>query len=766
MKYSPVIGLFLLFAVCSTSAQERQNQHVMRLYEELKTTADSAAVYARLGLLYLRLEKADSAQMAFAQALAKRPNLAIAHTGLGRVYLEFKNDPKKALPHFEKAIELDTTDVKSHEWHIQTLLKLNHTGGGAREAANQTISRFPDMALPYLLLAHIYQSEASSSQATLYYYKKYLDQNPGDQETAYEFAFALYKAQKYRDLEAITSRMRDIRAMPLLAQALIYRRDQEGALAAFHHYIQTLPKEEKKLYEDISLVGTKAEVRAYSLQTDPQRREAFLNRFWLQKDPFKTSGGLLRRAEHYRRVWHARMFYGKKWPWDKRGEVYIRWGDPDYKSTSGKLDAQPPLDVQRIQEQMAHQLYGDEGIEATFVGPVFPIRTMRDAGIGGEDNNTDIGFSKYKPVTATSNWSAVPWEVWIYKTIGNGIEITFTDEFLSGNYDYAPMPELTEADLNRYESTGESYMQVVQRLGEYSPATLVDRIAAETPEKYSLETLEPLEFYFDALTFRGPNGQTELQVNFALPIDNIAQPTDPDTTVIVERRTALIFPRDMDLQKTKHALAVPIADANRNRGLQAINGITHTAPPGEYELAVEAWRQGTNRVGAYRLPGLKLPDYSSKDRLMLSDIQLSSRITPANEAVDTAFVRGIYYVQPQPSATFLPLPDKSMYIYFEIYNLTRDSFGQTHYEISYEVQLRNEQSFSIIPLLAKLGKKNAEAVGLSFEQVGSDRDEKTYLELPLTNLRPGRYSLKLTIKDQNNQQEISKNVVFHIPRTQ
>lgn len=740
---------------------------ITQLKSSLPTATDPAAVHARLGLLYLRLEQADSAQAAFNQALQLNTNLAIAHTGLGRIELEIKKRPKDALSHFEAAANVDTVDARSHDLLVKTHLQLNHTGRTAQKAADRAMRLFPDLASPHLLRARIHEQD-NTQDAAIFYYKKYLERQPQDQDAAYDFAFALYKAQKYQDLETITSRMNDKRALPLLARALIERRDHEGALAAFQHYIATLSDEERPLYDDISLVGTKREIGAYrihALSDDTEQRKRFLDRFWLQKDKFKTSGGALRRAEHYRRVWHARTLYGKKWPWDKRGEVYIRWGEPDFKSKSSELNAKIPLDIQLIQETMAHQLYGNEGLDATYPGPVYPIKTQ---GMGSFSNPSsgDLGFEKYKPVTASGGSSSVPWEVWIYKNLGNGIEIAFTDEFISGNYNYAPMPSLTEDDFNRYANEDQSYMRVLQRLTEYAPATLVQQIASTTPEYYSLEALDPLDFYFDALTFRGPDGHTELQVNFALPIDNVALATDPDTTILVERRTALIYPRALDYQKTKHTLSIAVNDGNRDRGLHAISRVDHVAPPGEYDLAVEAARQNANKVGAYQLNQMKLPNYAQKNRLLISDLQLASQILPASEAPTPSFVRGNYYIQPQPSATFLPVPGQSMYLYFEIYNLTRDEFGQTRYDISYQVQQRDDKSFALVPLLGKLGgTKKAESVKLSFEQVGTELDTETYLELPLTNLKPGRYNLQLTILDNNTEKTVSKSATFFIPKT-
>ena len=752
----------LLISFASTGLAQNRDLHdvINRLKADLATASDSSANYARMGLLYLRLEEADSAESAFQNALALRPNLAIAHTGLGRVYQYLRNKPDRALSHYEKAVAIDTTDANAHDHLIKTLLALEDMGSRARKAASQTIARFPDLPSPYLLLARAHRKEGSAHQVALYYYKKYLERNPEDHETAYQFAYALYEAKEYRDLEDITSRMRDPRALPLLAQALIQRRDHEGALAAFQRYIETLPKEEQPLFDDISYIGSKAEARAYRLASasdDKTQRERFLTRFWLQKDPFKTSGGALRRAEHYRRVWHARTHFGRKWPWDRRGEIYIRYGEPDYISTSRKLNAMVPLDVQRLQEQRAYAIYGDAGIEANFVGPVYPIRTMEEGGIGRVGN---MGFTDYRPVTTTSGWTSVPWEVWVYKNLGQGAEFTFTDEFLGGNYDFAPVPSLTEEDLANIESSGRPYMSVYQRLNEFNPATLAQSLAAVEPELYSIETLDPLDFYFDALTFRGPENKTELQVIFGLPLDNVALPTDPDTTVVVDRRTALIYPRALNYQNTKSALAIDITDDIRDRGLQALSSVRHIAEPGEYELAVEAWRQNTNRIGAYRQGELRLPAYHDKSHLMMSDIQVASRIIEADRAPDTSFVRGDLYIQPQPSATFVP--GMSMYVYFEIYNLKRDEFGQTRYTISYEVQKRQETGFALVSLLAKLGEKNTEAVGLSFDQIGTNPDENTYLEMPLTNLAPGRYTLKLTVTDKNTDQTTKKDAVFFL----
>ena len=93
----PTIYLILIGFASTGFAQNRDLRDVInRLKADLSTASDSSANYARMGLLYLRLEEADSAEAAFQNALALRPNLAIAHTGLGRVYQNLRDKPDRA----------------------------------------------------------------------------------------------------------------------------------------------------------------------------------------------------------------------------------------------------------------------------------------------------------------------------------------------------------------------------------------------------------------------------------------------------------------------------------------------------------------------------------------------------------------------------------------------------------------------------------------------------------------------------------------------
>ena len=142
-------ALLITYLTGAGAAQTRDLRDIIhRLKADLPTASDSSATYTRMGLLYSRLAEADSAEAAFQNAIALRPDLAIAHKGLGRVYSDLRGDPDRALSHFEKAVQSDTTDADAHDRLVKTLIALEHMGGRARRAASQTIARFPDLAAP------------------------------------------------------------------------------------------------------------------------------------------------------------------------------------------------------------------------------------------------------------------------------------------------------------------------------------------------------------------------------------------------------------------------------------------------------------------------------------------------------------------------------------------------------------------------------------------------------------------------------------------
>lgn len=720
-----------------------------KLEGALNVYPNPALLRVRIGMLYLKAKDAQRARARFRDALVQDSTLVAARYGLGRVYLDLMNNPRRALRNLERAVRADSTYVDAHHLmgRAYLILKKNEE---VLASARTALRHDPDHAPSYMLLADYYLSLGNAREA-MRYFQEFLAREPDDEESAFDFAMHLLEIERYDEVLQLAALMGPERGLPLEAQVLAAWGDHEEALGAFERFISFLPSKVRSAYYDVSNVGGPDDVQAYQ-NTPPEDREAFLRGFWLKRDPFQTSGGAMRRVEHYRRVWRAMTLYGEiAWPFDARGRVFVRYGEPDWKSNWRQINAQVPIKVQRVQEKLAFQLYGRRGMDMTFIGPVYPIRSDRSAEkalsqtewrtnskpLGGPEE-TDVGLTYYKPVTTSMDYSKVGWEVWVYSDIENGLEVVFTDELYSGIYDFAPEPTPDGYDLDELSMQRQGPMRrLMSRLPNLAPGARVARISKDLPERYDLSHLDPMEFYYEVLTFRGGNGEADLQMNLGLPLDNVLVDGDRDTTVTLERRIALIENRTEEVRKTRDRLDLRLSQSARGKGLLAVDRVDLTAPPGAYRLALQMSRLNTNRLQAYHQE-VEVPDYDS-GQLLLSDLQVAYRVVEAGPVSDPKSVRGQWQIAAAPSRAFRS--GEPVYVYFEIYNLTRGSFGNTRYEVGYEVRRGRKK----LKTLARKG--SGEMVSVSYRQVGASPDESDYVELDLRKGRPGRYRVKMTVKD-------------------
>jgi len=746
------------------SDDEAVHQAIQELEARLPS-GPAGPVYNRIGLLYLHLKEKKKAREIFRKALAENDQDAVALAGLGRVELELEDDGKKAIPHFLAAVAADSTYVRGYVY-LARAYAADGKRSRARKAAGNAIRLDPASADAYLVLGKTYEKDGNMKAASVYY-KQFLEQGPADQTDAIAFATGLFKEKRYDLVQEMAPFLTEQKSFPLLAQLLVQRGDHEGALEAWRRYLEGLSPGERTYFDDIGIVALPREARAFN-STPPERREEYLRRFWMRKDPLKSTGGILRRVEHYRRVWFARTFFSEKeQPWDRRGEVYVRYGEPAYRSASHDINFRKSLEVQRVQEVMAHALYGDKGLQMTFLGPVWPIRTLVGAEVKSEKSEAavnpdeEFGFRRHKPVTAGSDWTAVPWEVWVYTNIGSGMEFTFTDEFLSGRYEFAPIPSFTATDLQDIEAkTQRSYLRMVERLADYSSSHQFEELKYTKPEIYDLSNLEPLDFYYEVLTFRNANGKdTDVLVTVGIPVENLVMKGDGDTTVVVLTRTGLYTDRAAAIQSVRKDLSVPLIEGRGTKGQLAVDRIDMTAPPGEYLLPVQAWRRDTDLTGVYP-QHVTLPNYAGPG-LKVSDIQIARQIEEATEGADTTFVRRGFTIVPWPPTTFFP--GEPLFIYMEVYNLNKGSFGRTHFEMGYEIRATGDASSAPqAPFMPMVLKRDGESVEVAYEQAGTESDVYEYWELNLGQVKPGSYTLKVNVKDLNSGEEQTREHDFRI----
>src|SRR5580692_7020473 len=131
------------------------------------------------------------------------------------------------------------------------------------------------------------------------------------------------------------------------------------------------------LNQDVVWIITDEEAKAFKTLSNDEERDAFIEQFWLRRNPEPDSPENEFREEHYRRIAYANEHYaaGKPgWKTD-RGRIYIMWGKPD------STDSHP--------SGGAYQRPMEEGGGET---STFPFETWHYRYLEGVGDNIDIEF--------------------------------------------------------------------------------------------------------------------------------------------------------------------------------------------------------------------------------------------------------------------------------------------------------------------------------------------------------------------------------------
>ena len=726
---------------------------------------DDVDFLTRQGYALLKTEDFESAIIAFESAKKLDSDLPGTYVGLGLARLRNSGRGLEAFFNFRQAV------------------------GEARSAIEINAAYGP----AYRLLGEAYGRFEEDHEKALGYYTTYIELEPDNPEGRYEFGLSLVQLGQFDKIDEyitpfIETHPSENRLLPLAAQAHFYLERFGRALELFERYLQTQDPPERELYTDISLVASAEELEAYRAATE-EEKVTFLNRFWLKRDSDILTAINERVIEHYRRVWYARTFFAAAAsPWDKRGEVYIRYGQPDYRSRSTRRQFVQNPKVQAVRDRMAVALYGDEAALLTFTGPVFPVRANRshleatlfdqrvtpdaagattaddDVGIDASqvsalaekeqdpmaairensrfdefgDLNTRLNFGGYAPITLDNEVGTVPWETWTYTGIGNGMEITFTDERGTGAFDFAPIPPPSlDTDVSR-----------LARFTEYAPRVVFRNAVARMPDVYNPTFHQaPLDFYFDLASFRAPEGRTTLEVYYGIPAAQVKIGQRRDVSYIQVKCALALAPADYSvIHRTSSSRAYRVAsDFSGAQKAFMPELLRLQVPPGKYDLQVQIKDLLSGHNGIYRQT-VDVKEYSD-DRLRVSDIQLAATI--GETKLQDRFKKGEVWVVPMPTRNYRGA--QQVYAYYEIYNLKKNRFGQTRYKVKYVVRYVSKPIRgalgSVASGLRSLFRSKRPSVSISYEHEGTEPNEQSYLEIDLDKVKHGVNVLEVEIKD-------------------
>ena len=761
-SYGSTASLSSLEEGKSLYQQGRYDEALTFLQEAVRVENKSAPAHYWLGMAWYALGDNDEALKVFRRAVQLDKKWAPGHVGMGMVYMSLPNrrlDARKAL---RNAIKADPVNGDIQYFMGMTYMDQVRTSrliGSDRDGRKyflKTVELNPSHPDAYYQLGRCYDSppEPEHEKAISSFIQQYRV-NPDHSEALLRFANVNHRSERY-DLGAeelrrflqefgdnTPNRIRTMMAqfeVLALGTELQYGRLQE----ALENYVSQLDEYEREVYRDLRHVAPPDELQAWEAASG-QKRKKLWRSFWNERDSNPATIENERLVEHYRRVMYARIHFSTgQQPYDRRGEVYIRYGEPDDRrrfvfrqfenpDIPHMLTGIPAVDAIRERNLLTGyklQLHGGE-----MPLPMFEaspgVTAMEGAWINA------------RPEMETESGYVV--ESWVY--LPHDLELFFVDTLKDGRFDYPLQTvSLYTGDMIRQE--------------RYHPRSRAADLIARSPENYQHDFGgEPLEYAFDAVTFRGDGGATEVDLIYSIPVWQFEDITDGkgDRTWLNNQVTL----RDSVFNSafSRKFRFGPIARPERKLANQEFQGAAYTlaanlaAPSGAFTVAVEMRDEATKRIGVYKKP-VTFSDYRGSD-LLISDLKLSTGITPS--AGPGPFVRNGLNVVPNPGRLYPR--GQLVYVYYEVYNLEMGDDGRTSYETLYEITPRG------MPALRNRSARrpgDMQTVMSIFEGVGNASEEAEYTALDTTDLPEGEYVLTVTLTDRHANGSVSKSVNFMV----
>ncbi len=766
----------------------------------LEINPKHAPSYAGLGNVYLNRGDLKQAEKAFRIALRKDKDYAPALNGLGLV---FRNTDKMldwAIKYFRSASQADRQYAEAYYNLAQTYREIGDTK--ELDTYKKLAKLDPDHFDVWFQIGRIYKSRGvgrvQNSQKAEAAFRRQLNIN------RHHFGAQLQLAQLLKEsgrtdeavlmLKAVVDTPNAHQRLAFLELAEVYQRtrDHDRLEALLDEYLEDLPPNEQTVYYDLSLVVIGNDLTHFQAVPENERK-AQSESFWASRDPAPVTVANERWIEHCRRVAYARENFGKYiFPWDDRGAVYVRYGEPDHSSRSDDIRFETDARTLEVKEKLVRgagvgivglvrsrdvQLHeydlnlGEGDASVVTLGPISSM--LRELSETGKYRTTDsekdgkrkgpigVGVSRNADTAMKSatvlGWPVYPvtgkvWEYWIYADVGPGIEITFTQPFFPGPYGYADMPLGIGGDSD-----------VVRNWQQMNPHVVIDRVKASTPSTYRPDfASEPLEFFFASAQFKGLDGSTDIEIYYGVPVAemNFLESRSGDPTAYLKRGVALVDREFGQVYRSVEEMAYSskgFLDTTKIAFVPELDRLSLS--PGTYQMRVQIRDESSHKSQVYRQQ-VTLSSYEGDD-LRLSDIQMAASI---RQIKGSKFDKHGLEVVPNPSLAYLP--GRPVFIYYEVYNLKKDEFGRSKYRVSYELRSLQEGNLAV-RILTALGRlvgvhRESEVVTVEYAHEGDKVDDYVYLELDLSNTEPGRQLVKITVMDDNSGQTSASTATFTI----
>ena len=496
------------------------------------------------------------------------------------------------------------------------------------------------------------------------------------------------------------------------------------------------------LEQDVSYIISDEERKAFKNLSNDEEREAFIEQFWLRRNPNPDSPENEFREEHYRRIAYANEHYaaGKPgWKTD-RGHVYIAFGKPD------SIDSHP--------SGGSYQRPMDEG--------------------GGET-------------------STFPFEVWHYRYIegiGENIDLEFVDTCMCGDFHFTidrgekdalqhvpgmgltqweEMGQAKKADRFKggFENLGTGPLASGQQSKEFDRIELASKIFAPPPVKF--KDLDA--FVTEHKVINGPIFPFDVRTDFIKVTDNTVlvpitiQIRNRDVTfetkngvatgvVNILGKVTTIMHKTVQTFEDTVSVEQPAELLEKSLDRKSIYWKAVPLPPGLYRLDIAIKDvHNPDHVGIYGR-GIEVPKFFD-EKLATSTLILSDAITPVDSHSIGAgnCVIGNTKVCPRVtpnSATPVDFKRSQLLnFWMQVYNLGIDENSKSNLAtVTYQIV---DTASNTVVLEKQLESKD----------LGAHSDQLTVEKsLPMAGLQPGKYKVTIKVNDEISKQEIAQSAPF------
>jgi GWxTD domain-containing protein len=493
----------------------------------------------------------------------------------------------------------------------------------------------------------------------------------------------------------------------------------------------------KWLNEDVGYIITDEERQAFKRLATDDERQSFIENFWLRRDPTPDSAENEYKEEHYRRIAYANERYASGIPGWKtdRGRIYITFG--------------PPAEIESHPSGGSYERPIEEG--------------------GGTT-------------------STFPFEIWRYRYlegIGNDIMIEFVDPTMTGEYRMTMDPSEKDALLmvpgagltmmeqmglaskadrfNRTDGTrlGTGTQPLPSRMNQFE--RLHQFAMLQKPPQIKFKDLEAAvnsTIKFNLLPMRARADfmrvtNSSIMSNITLQFDRRdLQFQDKEG---VSRATVNIYARITSMSRKpvnvfEDVVSIEVPTAQLGEAVKGVSVYQKSVPlpPGMYRLNVVAKDIVSGNMNNYEM-ALAVPHFDD-EKLASSTLIVADLIekVPTKSIGTGQFVIGSSKVRPRLSEQFKR--EEKMGIYVQLYNFEPDEKTQKpDGSIEYEV-LKNGSNQKVFEFAEEIAKmENASANQVTIEKV-----------LPLKNLEPGQYTIRMKVTDRKRNQTVSPTVTFTV----